>query len=144
MKSHILFTLVLFACVVLVVAPPPIPKENRPKIPEILGPVDFLEPIGIQDTILDTIRDPLGQVYNTAVGLIRGLFTQIGGGRAQELVGNALQPLNLNPLNMQPLQPKPQAPAWQTAPQPPPPPQQQPRPGQPQVQAQGARRPPKE
>ncbi|KAL1914943.1 uncharacterized protein VTP21DRAFT_7859 [Calcarisporiella thermophila] len=59
---------------------------------------DFLDPIGLRDTILDTIRDPLGQIVNTAQGLSRAV-ADASSPSGNERVGNVLQPVNLNPLN---------------------------------------------
>ncbi|KAL1918021.1 uncharacterized protein VTP21DRAFT_3287 [Calcarisporiella thermophila] len=69
-------------------------QKAKRQLPEFIP--DFLDPIGIQDTIGDTIRDPLGQVVNTAQGLIRGVADIVGG---NERVGNVLRPVNLNPLS---------------------------------------------
>ncbi|KAL1917262.1 uncharacterized protein VTP21DRAFT_4918 [Calcarisporiella thermophila] len=60
--------------------------------------VDVLDPIGLRDTILDTIRDPLGQIVNTARGLARA-GADATSPNGNERVGNVLSPVNLNPLN---------------------------------------------
>ncbi|KAL1921005.1 uncharacterized protein VTP21DRAFT_11640 [Calcarisporiella thermophila] len=59
---------------------------------------DFLDPIGIGDTIMDTLRDPLGQVVNTAQGLLRAGGDSVSP-TGNEQVGNTFQPVNLNPLS---------------------------------------------
>ncbi|WP_381560674.1 hypothetical protein [Streptomyces eurythermus] len=45
------------------------------------------------DAILNEMSQPLGQVYNTASGLVRGLFTQTGRGARQSVPPATITPL---------------------------------------------------